>query len=399
MKSAVENFVTRLVTEREASPAGPARQVIARVRGRQAVLLVLALLSGGCAPSLQSARAAAATAEAARTTAAIDVLPPVAEGSVRFAVIGDSGTGDRQQYETAATLAQAHAIFPFTFVIMLGDNIYGSEEPSDYARKFEIPYGPLLRAGVSFYAVLGNHDEPEQRFYEPFNMNGERYYTFSRQNVRFFALDSNQMDDGQVAWLQRELEASDEDWKIAFFHHPLYSSGARHGSETDLRTRIEPLFVEHGVRAVFSGHDHVYERIRPQKGIHYFTAGAAAKLRRGDLRETSLTAAGFDSDRSFMLVEIAGDRMTFQTISRAGRRVDEGTIPRLDPTTARSPVARVCRPALSPLRVRFALTLDDDVRSADLYSSATQLSPRRSEYARADRVRFDCVQRRTKRLA
>jgi len=130
-----------------------------------------------------------------------------------------------------------------------------------------------------------------------------------------------------VDWLRRELEGSGARWKIAYFHHPLYSSGGKHGSETDLRQILEPLFVEHGVGAVFAGHEHFYERIRPQKGITYFTSGGAAKLRAGDIRKTDLTAAGFDRDRSFMLVEIAGDTLHFQAISRTGDTVDSGTVP------------------------------------------------------------------------
>src|SRR3990170_5881925 len=118
---------------------------------------------------------------------------PLKPGSVRFAVIGDSGTGDRNQYEVAEQMANYHEKFPFDFVIMLGDNIYGGDSPSDYKKKFELPYKTLLDAGVKFYASLGNHDNPNQRLYSPFNMSGERYYTFKKGNVGFFALDSTYM--------------------------------------------------------------------------------------------------------------------------------------------------------------------------------------------------------------
>src|SRR5688572_32443008 len=101
-------------------------------------------------------------------------------------------------------------------------------------------------------------------------MNGERFYTFKRDNVRFFALDSNYMDPEQLKWLETELKNSGSDWKIAFFHHPLYSSARFHGSSTDLRLLLEPLFVKYGVDVVFQGHDHVYERVKPQKGNQYF---------------------------------------------------------------------------------------------------------------------------------
>jgi hypothetical protein len=262
-----------------------------------------------------------------------DIISPVSASSVRFAVLGDSGTGGQAQYDVAAQLTAAHDVFPFEFVIMLGDNMYGPERPRDFQRKFEQPYKVLLDKGVSFHASLGNHDNPNQRFYGPFNMGGERFYTFTRGTtdtpaVRFFALDSTYMSGEQIEWLERELRASDAPWNIAFFHHPLYSSGGRHGSELDLRVQLEPLFVEHGVNVVFAGHDHLYERVKPQHGVHHFVAGASAKLRAGDIRPSDLTAAGYDRDHSFMLVEIAGNDLHFQAITRRGHRVDADTIPR-----------------------------------------------------------------------
>src|SRR5580658_2490645 len=87
---------------------------------------------------------------------------PLAPNSVRFAVIGDGGTGDRPQYEVAQQMARYHAAFPFDFVLMLGDNIYGSHTAADFKSKFEDPYKSLLDAGVKFYAALGNHDNPNQ---------------------------------------------------------------------------------------------------------------------------------------------------------------------------------------------------------------------------------------------
>ncbi len=265
-----------------------------------------------------------------------ELVLPQRPDSVRFAVFGDSGTGDSAQYEVAAQMVKFHEKFPFTFSLMLGDNMYGSERPQDFERKFEQPYKALLDAKVEFRAVLGNHDDPNQRFYKPFNMNGQRFSSFKKGHVRFFALDSNYMDPDQIQWLEKELQASGSDWKIPFMHHPLYSSGM-HGSQIELRALLEPLFLKYGVDAVFAGHEHFYERIKPQQGIWYFTSGGAAKIRRGDIRKTDLTASGFDRDRSFMLVEIAGDEMFFQTVSRDGTTVDKGMIRRREtakPATA-----------------------------------------------------------------
>jgi predicted phosphodiesterase len=263
------------------------------------------------------------------TGTAQKVTLPLAKDSTRFAVIGDTGTGDKPQYEIGRRLEEYRQRANFTFAIMVGDNIYGSERPQDFQKKFEIPYKPLLDAGVTFYAALGNHDDPNQRFYKPFNMNGERFYTFTKRNIDFFVLDSNYMDRKQLDWFERALKDSKSAWKMAYFHHPLYSSGEAHGSEDDLRTLLEPLFVKYGMDVVFAGHEHFYERVKPQKGVHYFTCGGSAKLRKGDIRKGSeLTEKGDDIENTFMVVEVAKDVFNFQTISRAGVTIDSDAFQR-----------------------------------------------------------------------
>ena len=120
---------------------------------------------------------------------------PLQEGSLRFAVIGDAGTGKRAQYEVAEQLALFHRKSSFELVLMLGDNLYGREGPGDYKKKFELPYKPLLDADVKFYAALGNHDNPKQRFYSLFNMDRKRFYAFRpAPQVQLFALDSTRMN-------------------------------------------------------------------------------------------------------------------------------------------------------------------------------------------------------------
>ena len=265
--------------------------------------------------------------QAPATAPPTNVSGPVEDNSVRLAIIGDTGTGTQSQFDVGAELTRARQRFPFEFVIMLGDNIYGSERPQDFAEKFEKPYATLLTQKVLFYAALGNHDDPTQRYYKPFNMNGERFYTFTKGDARFFALDSNYMDQTQLKWLESQLSSSNSRWKVAFFHHPLYSSGGRHGSATDLRTLVEPLFVKYGMDVVFAGHEHFYERIKPQNGIYYFIEGGSAKLAKGDIRRTALTAAGIDSDFTFMLAELGKTNMQFQVLSRGGKRVDGGILP------------------------------------------------------------------------
>jgi hypothetical protein len=264
------------------------------------------------------------------TLPAQELRLPLKEGSVKFAVIGDTGTGDSHQLAIAKALAAARAKFPFEFAVMMGDNLYGGDSEKDYEKKFGVPYKPLLDAGVKFYASLGNHDNPNQRMYKPFNMNGERYYSFkpAKSSVRFFALDSNYIDAKQLAWLDKELAASGSDWKICFFHHPPYSSGETHGSADVQREQLEPIFIKHHVNVVLNGHEHFYERIKPQKGIAYFIIGSSAKLRKGDLSKTDLTAKGWDQGYAFILMEIVGDVLHFQVLSDKGETIDSGTIQR-----------------------------------------------------------------------
>ncbi len=296
------------------------------------VLFAAALSIGGLTcltamPVMQPAARAVQRPPAPQAPAS-QVTPPVEKDSVRFAIIGDTGTGTSSQYEVGTQLTKARQTFPFEFVIMLGDNIYGTERPQDFVTKFEKPYQPLLDAKVPFYAALGNHDDPTQRYYKPFNMNGERYYTFTKGSARFFVLDSNYMDQAQLKWLEEQLSRANDHWKIAYFHHPLYSSGEKHGSEVDLRTQVEPLFMKYGVDVVFAGHEHFYERIKPQNGIYYFIEGGSAKLRKGDIRRGGpLTASGFDTDFTFMLAELGKEAMQFQVLSRNGKPIDSGTLP------------------------------------------------------------------------
>ena len=263
---------------------------------------------------------------------------PKRPGSIRFAAIGDAGRGHGPQYEVAAMMAAFRKEFDFGFVVMLGDNVYDGGTPEDYRQKFELPYKPFLDEEVEFYATIGNHDDVNQPFYAPFNMGGQRYYTFEpdaplltdvlRTRVRFFMIDTEMLDNTQLAWLDREMGKSDAPWEIPVFHRPIYTSGRYSAPARIFRGSLEPLFVRHGVRVALSGHEHFYERTRPQQGITYFISGAAGSLRAGDARISPLTARAFDTDYSFMLFEIAGDELFYQSISRTGHSVDSGSIPR-----------------------------------------------------------------------
>ena len=218
---------------------------------------------------------------------------------------------------------------------MAGDNIYeGPATEEDYRLKFEEPYKLLLDAGVKFYAALGNHDDTNQIYYKPFNMDGHRYYTFVPPvdpitrwdtRVRFFALDSTYLDSrADCSGSRRKTTESRAEWKIAFLHHPLYTSGRYTLAARGIRLALESAFVNGGVDVVFSGHEHIYERAELQHGILYFITGGAGSLRAGDAAPSPAIARSYDRDYHFMLAEITDEGFFFQAINRVGVTVDAG---------------------------------------------------------------------------
>ncbi|HZF38494.1 MAG TPA: metallophosphoesterase [Blastocatellia bacterium] len=256
-----------------------------------------------------------------------------AKDKIKFLAIGDFGTGDDNQTGIAAQMLRDHKTSPLDFVLAVGDNIYPDGGGRHFAKKFERPYSGLIREGVKFHAVLGNHDVKDGRRdqcqYPLFNMNGQCYYTVKKGDglAEFFMIDSTDFDMAQVGWLEGVLKESAAKWKIAVFHHPIYSSGEEHGSSLGLRSRIEPLLSRYGVNVAISGHDHIYERVKPQQGVQYFVSGAGGKVRPGDVNMGSpFRAMSFDRDNHYLQMIIEDQQISFQSITRGGSVIDRGAI-------------------------------------------------------------------------
>jgi 3',5'-cyclic AMP phosphodiesterase CpdA len=297
------------------------------IKQNQKVLTLMAalLLSLCCATSVLPQKSESGASEPSNGKAAA--------GTFRFAVLGDMGTGKKEQFAVAEQVTRYHDQRPFDTVLMLGDNIYTSGKASDISPKFERPYAALLERRVKFYAVLGNHDVRNGRSvqinYVNFNMGGRTYYSFTKADglIEFFALDSTNFKDDQLRWLDGALSVSRAKWKIPFFHHPLYSSGKMHGSDEKLRAKLEPLFVKYGVPVVLAGHEHFYERTKPQMGVLYITCGASGMLRRGNLdRRSPYFEAGNDQSNSFLYVEASKDRLRFWGVDAEGKIFDHASL-------------------------------------------------------------------------
>ena len=248
---------------------------------------------------------------------------------LRFVSVADTGTGARGQYAVARAMTLYHKQNPYDLVVLAGDNIYNNGEIEKIGDVFERPYKDLLKQNVKFQACLGNHDirtangDLEVK-YPGFNMKG-RYYTFSRNNVQFFALDTNGNADwkNQLTWLEKELSLSKAAWKVVFGHHPIYASGV-YGSNPDFIKTFTPLFQKYGVQLYINGHEHHYERTRSINGTTYLICGAGAGNRpvgKNDWTEYST------SDLSFAAYEVYADRIELSGIGTDNRVFDRGVIP------------------------------------------------------------------------
>ena len=251
---------------------------------------------------------------------------PELRGGTIFALMGDSGSGDVAQSEVAqAMLTYFNSARRFPFVLMLGDNLYDD----DYQGEFLEPYKPLLDRGVKFYAALGNHDRDLEIHFKPFNMSDKDRYSFDEGNARFAALNSNHPGDPeQIKWLDGVFGDAGMKWRLAFFYHPLYSSGQHAAEARDvIRPGLEEALVRNRVDIAFVGHEHLYERIRPQRGVRYFISGGGGRslyrVRPSDFDEVAV------SQHHFMVVEIAGDRLFYEAITHDQKVLDCGVLYRL----------------------------------------------------------------------
>jgi hypothetical protein len=279
-----------------------------------------------------------ATASATSTPTETPATPtpteePVGE-SVRFAVIGDYGSGNKNEADVAALINSWNP----DLIITTGDNNYpdGEAETIDehvgqFYSEFIAPYyGSYGEGGQEnrFFPSLGNHDwhaKDAQPYLDYFTLPGnERYYDFTWGPIHFFALDSDSDEpDGansrsiQANWLEVGLAESDSIWKVVYLHHAPYSS-ARHGP----RERTQWPFAEWGADVVFAGHDHTYERIF-KDGIYYFVNGLGG----ASIYDFNVIIEGsqvrYNEDHGAMLVEVNEQIMHIQFINRAGEVIDD----------------------------------------------------------------------------
>ncbi|MFP2928653.1 metallophosphoesterase [Pyxidicoccus sp. 3LG] len=281
---------------------------------------------------------------------------------VRFTTMGDFGTGGSSQKAVMAVMNKPE--WRSEFLVALGDNAYSSGTEQEFQDRMFTPMAALLRE-VPVFPSLGNHEYVTNQgqpyldnFYLPTNnpAKTERYYSFDWGNVHFVALDSNCAiglassdrctTEAQKAWLEQDLAATTQPWKVVFLHHPLWSSG-EHGSQLSVRRNYGPIFERHNVDLVLTGHDHNYERTKPMKGdavassgtrgIPYLVVGSGgATLRTFPSSQPSWTAVRDNKVYGFMDVVVDGGTLTAKLITSTGTVRDTLTLTKTVAAAAKS---------------------------------------------------------------
>lgn len=290
-------------------------------------------------PSATTAPSQAAASTVTATSALPTAPPPPFTSTVRIAVIGDYGLAAPPEGSVANLVKGWHP----DIIITTGDNNYpsGSAETIDrnvgqFYHEFIQPYLGKYGQGADrnrFFPTLGNHDwlDPGAKAYlDYFTLPGnERYYDLVWGPVHLFALDSISGEpDGtsatskQALWLQAGLQKAAEPWKLVYLHYPPFSSGPHGPTE-----KLQWPYGEWGATAVFSGHDHIYERIA-RNGIVYFVNGLGGASRYEIGTPVPESQARYNADFGAMLIEADGRQITFQFINRGGKVIDSYAITR-----------------------------------------------------------------------
>ena len=253
-----------------------------------------------------------------------DVATP--PGAWTFAAIGDYGAGTTHLAKVAANLARSGA----KLVVTAGDNVYPTGRWQDYQRNWEPAMGAIARTR-SFMPALGNHDmykDDLRPYFGHFpHLQGNAYYTFVERNAQFYALDGDQdirPGSAQYRWLEQELKASKQPWKVLYLHYPLFGSS---GEGNEMSDAVQPLAEKYGVQLVIAGHEHNYLRSKPLNGVtHLLTGGGGQRV----YPFTSKMADHLALRRAayhHLEIAVGATKLVVRTIDEDGRRIDTVEIP------------------------------------------------------------------------
>jgi hypothetical protein len=278
----------------------------------------------------------------------------------RFGVMGDGGSGDAAQMRIAAQMRDWRKKARWELALSLGDNVYENGETEYFDSKFLNVYEDMLADRVPIHSTLGNHDVrngdgremivaegfgfvDRAAEYEveagPMLADGKRLARFIclNSNAWINAVESNDavaLDRLRTPLRERLARSDRYRWNIAFFHHPIHCHVKKfffgvekgHGSSSELQQVLEPELRE-TVDVVLVGHDHFFQQLKPQHGVHHIVSGGAGKLRSGSKSGHSQVEFGAD-EYHFMDFSLTENEMRFQVIDDEGLLIHAATLPK-----------------------------------------------------------------------
>ena len=216
------------------------------------------------------------------------VKHPKLPNNYKICIFGDSGKNNSNQRLVAGALAKENC----DQIRHLGDIIYsrGIDDANDpkFKTHFYDYYDAIIEKGIPFYLVVGNHDYQKNpsawidvaKKYPNIHFPG-LYYLDVYQDICFISLDTNDNFITQKFWFDKiqEKELKDCKLKLAFGHHPLYSSGDRGDAHFGVRTFLNNTISE-TAQAYFAGHEHDLQDVKTENGTRYLISGTAAMTRK-----------------------------------------------------------------------------------------------------------------------
>lgn len=278
------------------------------------------------APQRPSAQPAPTPTPTMPSLPSVDTNQPVAH----IAIAGDTGTRDKNQFATARRmeLEAERKGEPYDALVILGDLIYPDGDAALTDASVTRPFAGTLD-DAELVPALGNHDVQSGEGMDIMRRLGRNtaWYVDQFGPLRIVVVDSNRVDNAeQTRWLRGVLadEQPAGTWTIVAMHHAPYSAG-HHGSDKRIQRRWVPMFVQADIPIVFAGHDHDYQRSRPQNGVTYVVSGGAAKLREaGREAFTAVSTSKFH----FVDLVVYDDWLEGRAIDQRGNAIDEFTIGR-----------------------------------------------------------------------
>ena len=237
----------------------------------------------------------------------------------RFAIYGDTRSNPKihQQVVRQIVLHQPEATFHTGDLNSLGIT------QKEYDHFLQI-ISPLCQVG-RFFPARGNHEKDLSLFLQNFPyLNGSSYYTVFQDSIRFIILDSV-LDiapgSEQFSWLQKQLK--EDIPTLLILHHPVFSSG-EHSDELGLQLFLPELLQKSSVKAVFSAHDHNYERSE-FKGITYIVTGGGGAPLRENKHENPYSLV-FIKTYHYLIGEREGKSIIFKVYNLDHNIIDSFTI-------------------------------------------------------------------------